>query len=89
MTVAPLAVGVSLAAFAWSRSLPLSVLLLGALAGSVLIGVNATNALLQQSVPDEWRGRVIGLYSMAFAGTAPIGGLLAGWLADRVGLTAR
>jgi len=38
-------------------------------------------------VPDEWRGRVIGIYSMSFAGTAPIGGLLAGWLADRVGLS--
>ena len=48
---------------------------------------NATNALLQQSVPDEWRGRVIGVYSMAFAGTAPIGGLLAGWLAEHIGLT--
>ena len=50
--------------------------------------VNATNALLQQSVPDAWRGRVIGLYSMLFAGTAPIGGLLAGSLAERIGLTA-
>ena len=42
--------------------------------------------MLQQSVPDEWRGRVIGLYSMAFAGTAPLGGLLAGFLADHIGL---
>ena len=82
-----LAVGASLAGFAWSRSLPLSLLLLASMAGSVLMAANSTNALLQQSVPDAWRGRVIGLYSMAFAGTAPIGGLLAGWLADRVGLT--
>jgi MFS family permease len=87
VTVAPLAVGVSLAAFAWSRSLPLSMLLLGAMAGSMLVASNATNALLQQSVPDAWRGRVIGVYSMAFAGTAPIGGLLAGWLAEQIGLT--
>ena len=86
VTVAPLAVGASLAAFAWSRSLPLSALLLGAMAGSMLVASNATNALLQQSVPDAWRGRVIGVYSMAFAGTAPIGGLLAGWLAEHIGL---
>ena len=46
----------------------------------------ATNAMLQQSVPDEWRGRVIGLYSMSFAGTAPLGGLLSGWLAEHIGL---
>ena len=68
----------ALALFAWSRTLPLSVLLLAVLGGAALLGVNATNAMLQQSVPDEWRGRVIGLYSMSFAGTAPIGGLLAG-----------
>jgi MFS family permease len=88
MTAAPLVVGVALALFAWSRMLPLSALLLAVLGGSALLGVNATNAMLQQSVPDEWRGRVIGVYSMSFAGTAPIGGLLSGWLADRFGLTA-
>jgi MFS family permease len=87
VTIAPLAVGASLVGFAWSRSLPLSLLLLGALAGAVMKTANSTNALLQQSVPDAWRGRAIGLYSMAFAGTAPIGGLLVGWLADQVGLT--
>ncbi len=52
------------------------------------MAVNATNALLQQSVPDHWRGRVIGVYSMSFAGTAPIGGLVTGWLGDQIGLTA-
>jgi MFS family permease len=88
VTVAPLAVGCVLAAFAWSRILPVSMLLLAALGASVLVSVNATNALLQQSVPDEWRGRAIGLYSMSFAGTAPIGNILAGSLAERIGLAA-
>ena len=31
------------------------------------------------------RGRVVGLYLFAFAGLAPVGGLLAGWLVDRGG----
>jgi MFS family permease len=88
VTAAPLAVGLILAAFAWSRYLPLSLLLLAALGGTILVAVNATNALLQQSVPDHWRGRVIGVYSMSFAGTAPVGGLFTGWLADIIGLTA-
>jgi MFS family permease len=88
VTVAPLAVGCALVAFAWSRTLPVSMLLLAALGASVLVSVNATNALLQQSVPDEWRGRAIGLYSMSFAGTAPIGNILAGTLAERIGLAA-
>lgn len=88
LTISPLAVGLALVAFAWSRVLPLSALLLMGLGASALIAVNATNALLQQSVPDAWRGRVIALYSMSFAGTAPIGGLLAGYLAEHIGLTA-
>jgi MFS family permease len=87
MTIAPLAVGAALALFAWSRNLPLSLMLLAILGGAALLGVNATNAMLQQSVPDAWRGRVIGLYSMSFAGTAPIGGLIAGYGAERIGLT--
>ena len=87
-TVAPLAVGIALALFAWSRMLPVSGLLLAVMGGAAMLGVNATNAMLQQSVPDEWRGRVIGIYSMSFAGTAPLGGLLAGWLAEHIGLTA-
>jgi MFS family permease len=87
MTLAPLAVGAALTLFAWSRTLPVSLLLLAILGGAALLGVNATNAMLQQSVPDAWRGRVIGLYSMSFAGTAPIGGLIAGYGAERIGLT--
>jgi MFS family permease len=88
VALAPIAVGVALALFAWSRTLPISFLLLVCLGGAALIAVNATNALLQQSVPDEWRGRVIGVYSMSFAGTAPLGAMLAGFLAERIGLTA-
>ena len=69
--------------------LPISLLLFAILGGAALLGVNATNAMLQQSVPDALRGRVIGLYSMSFAGTAPIGGLIAGYCAERIGLTPR
>jgi MFS family permease len=88
VAVAPLGVGLLLATLAWSRLLPLSCLLLAAMGASILIAVNTTNGLLQQSVPDAWRGRVIGVYAMAFAGTAPIGGLVAGWLAEHIGLRA-
>lgn len=60
------------------------------LAGALLfaIGVSFTlftanaNALVQLTAPDHLRGRMISLYLFAFVGVAPIGGLLAGWLAD-------
>jgi MFS family permease len=59
----------------------------------VAIGVSFTlftanaNALVQLAAPDYLRGRVIALYLFAFVGTAPIGGLFAGWLADVGGTT--
>ena len=40
------------------------------------------NAILQLGAPDHLRGRVVSLYLWAFAGLAPIGGLLAGWLCE-------
>jgi MFS family permease len=41
-----------------------------------------SNATLQLAVTDQMRGRVLGIYGYAFFGTAPLGGLLAGWLAQ-------
>ncbi|HUQ23377.1 MAG TPA: MFS transporter [Gaiellaceae bacterium] len=43
------------------------------------------NTILQLGAPDHLRGRVVSLYLWAFAGLAPIGGLLAGWLCDQGG----
>jgi predicted MFS family arabinose efflux permease len=39
-----------------------------------------SNSLVQLAAPDHLRGRVIGLYFFAFAGTGAAGGILAGWL---------
>jgi MFS family permease len=41
-----------------------------------------SQSILQLTAPDRLRGRVLSLYLFAFAGLSPIGGLLAGWLAD-------
>jgi MFS family permease len=41
-----------------------------------------SQSLLQLTAPDHLRGRVLGLWLFAFAGLAPAGGLLAGWLAE-------
>jgi MFS family permease len=45
----------------------------------------SANALLQLASPSHLRGRVMSLYLFAFAGLAPIGGLVAGWLAEHGG----
>lgn len=65
------------------------------LAGLLLfcIGISFTlftanaNALVQLAAPDHLRGRLISLYLFAFLGLAPVGGLLAGWLAEVGGTT--
>jgi len=38
-------------------------------------------------VPDEVRGRVMGLWMMAWAGLVPLGGLIAGPIIDLVGIS--
>ena len=55
-----------------------------ALAGLMLVAMmNNSNAMVQACVPDELRGRVMGLYSLMFMGGGPLGALLVGLLADR------
>jgi len=39
-----------------------------------------SNSLIQLAAPDYLRGRLIGLYFFAFAGTGTIGGILSGWM---------
>lgn len=85
---APLIAGLALFAFSFSRTLWLSMPLLMILGAAVLSTSVSTNTLLQQSVDDSWRGRVIGFYIMCFIGMAPLGNLLAGALAARFGLPA-
>jgi len=45
-----------------------------------------TNTALQLNSDEEYRGRVLSLYTLLFAGTTPIGGALTGWLADAWGI---
>jgi MFS family permease len=45
-----------------------------------------TNTTLQLNSDEAYRGRVLSLYTLLFAGTTPIGGALTGWLADRWGI---
>jgi MFS family permease len=45
-----------------------------------------TNTTLQLNSKEEYRGRVLSLYTLLFAGTTPIGGAITGWLADRWGI---
>ena len=79
--------GFLIAGFAVSRSLPLSLVLLfgGGIASSIYLNVGLT--ALQILVPDELRGRVMGVWSMTYFLSA-IGGLPAGLVAQWWGAPA-
>jgi MFS family permease len=77
--------GVSLAVFAGSRQLWLSLPLLVVVGFSMMLQTAATNTVLQTILEEQMRGRVMAFYTMAVMGTAPFGALIAGALADRIG----
>ncbi len=73
----------TIAGFALTNILPLSLLLLGLMGFALVNMMNNSNAMVQSRVPDELRGRVMALYSLMFMGGGPVGALLIGTLADR------
>ncbi len=85
ISAATLMFGLSLIAFAMSRVLWVSLLLLPLVGAGFMTQMAATNTILQTIVDDRFRGRVMAFYTMAFLGTAPLGSLLAGVLASRMG----
>lgn len=47
-----------------------------------MLMINTINAAVQSNVSDELRGRVMALYVTVFAGSTPIGGIFAGFVAE-------
>jgi MFS family permease len=85
IVVATITFGASLVAFSFSRSVWVSLLVLPFVGGGMMVEMASTNTILQTIVDDHLRGRVMAFYTMAFLGTAPLGSLLAGFVADHIG----
>ena len=79
---------VSLIAFSLSKDYFLSILALIFVGGFSVIPIALVNTLLQTNVPDEFRGRVMGLFMITFAGIVPFGNLISGILAQFWGVSA-
>jgi MFS family permease len=79
---------VLLAGFAIARVIPISLLMITLTGWSFMVQVNTSNALVQSHVEDRLRGRVMGIYTLIFFGGMPIGALIAGGLAARIGAPA-
>jgi len=88
MLVATLTFGVALVAFGFTRWFWLAMIVLPFVGAGFMIEMASTNTILQTITEERLRGRVMAFYTMAFFGSAPIGSLLAGVLADRIGASA-
>ncbi len=72
-------------AFSFTRSFSLALLFLFAAGFGMLLFFSTSNTLLQTIVPDEMRGRVMGVWSLVFGAMIPLGSLEAGAVAHWLG----
>lgn len=85
MPLSASACGLAVIAFTFCREPWLGALCVWFIGGGMMLTATATNTVLQTIVEDRLRARVAAIYMVSFLGTAPIGALLAGWAADRLG----
>lgn len=85
MLIGTLVFGVSLVLFSAAHSVWIATPLLAFAGAGFIIQMASTNTIIQTIVDEHFRGRVMAFYTMAFFGTVPIGSLIAGLLADRIG----
>ena len=77
--------GVMLMVFALAPGYGVGLLALVVIGACFLSVVASINTAGQMIVADSFRGRVLALRMMVFTVAAPTGGLVQGWLADRIG----
>jgi len=70
----------------FARHFGLAAAVLMAMGFAQIVFMTSCNTTVQITVPDELRGRIMGLYALVFAGMTPIGSLLMGWIAERWGV---
>jgi len=80
-----LVLGAAFIAFASISSFYLALVVMTAAGFSVMRQNASANTLIQTLIPDEYRGRIMALYSMTVVGVGPFGSLAAGALAGRIG----
>lgn len=85
MAIAPAGFGIAIIIFSQSRMLWLSLLAMFLAGASLILQSTSGNTILQTIVDEDKRGRVMSLYSLAFASMVTFGNLLAGSLASRIG----
>ena len=88
MVFSGLITGICYLAFAFSPSYYLSLAVMPLIGYSVMRQMASANTTIQTLIPDEYRGRIMAMYSMTVVGLGPFGSLAAGALAGRFGARA-
>lgn len=78
----------ALMAFAYNRSLALALCAMAVLGFGISVSNVAINMLLQSLAPEALRGRIVAFFASTRFGFDAIGGLLAGFLAAAIGVSA-
>ena len=69
--------------FSFVRTVPLSLMAITFVGGTVIFIMNLANSLFQDNLPNELRGRASSVYSLTFFGAMPLGAFLIGEIAER------
>jgi len=80
-----LSAGAAFVLFSASRWFYVSLAIMPAIGFSVMRQNAAANTSIQMLIPDEYRGRIMSLYTMTVVGLGPFGSLAAGAVAHAVG----
>ena len=77
---------VMLLLLAWVKDYYIALALLAVAGWGMLLFFSTTNTLLQTAASDQMRGRVMGIWTLVFGGTTPLGGLEAGTVSHYFGV---
>jgi len=83
---ASVAAAVCLVGLSLCRGFSASFVMLFFLGGITMAQLTASNVILQTVVDEDKRGRIMSLYIMSFIGMIPVGGLVAGAVAESIGV---
>jgi MFS family permease len=76
----------ALTGFSFATEFSAGLVLLAVVGTGLIMFFVTANTLVQSVVPDEFRGRVMGVWGLVFGGSMPLGSFLAGAGAEYIGL---
>jgi predicted MFS family arabinose efflux permease len=82
-----IAAAVLLFGLSFVRHFGFAAAVLTAMGFAQIVFMTSCNTTVQITVPDDLRGRIMGLYALVFAGMIPIGSLLMGGIAEHWGVS--